>query len=260
MLNQNTIFRIKLTDIGVSNLIEQIVVWISEGHRGRIISYLNVHGILIANKNHDFRDVLNQADIVFCDGYGVKIAAKILGVDVGERMSPPDWIDSLFKIAEQKSYRLFFIGDESVVINQFAIMVKEKYPNLIIAGFHHGFFHQDISLSEQIVKDISAKTIDVLIVGMGMPLQETWIMTNKHRLNAKVVLSVGALYRWYTHTEKRGPKLLTDNGFEWLTRLLMYPKKVWRRYVLEIPYFLLLILIEKIRIFITNRDSSHQDK
>lgn len=260
MSNQNSIFGIKLTDINISSLIEQIILCLSEKKTILIINYLNVHGVSLAKKHHDFREALNQSDIVFCDGYGIKIAAKMLGANVGERMTPPDWIDDLFKVAEKNSYRFYFLGDENAVIQKFVTMVKKKYPKLIIAGFHHGFFHKDIELSEQIVRDISTKTIDVLIVGMGMPLQETWINKNKNHLNVKVIISVGALYRWYTHTEKRGPKLLTDNGFEWLTRLLMYPKNVWKRYVFEIPNFLYLIIAEKTRMIISNQDSSVKDK
>lgn len=260
MSNQNTIFGIKLTNINISNLIEQIIICLSEKKAILIVNYLNVHAVSLAKKNHVFREALNQSDIVFCDGFGIKVAAKILGANVGERMTPPDWIDDLFKVAEQKSYNLYFLGDEDEVIQKFVKAIKIKYPKLIIAGFHHGFFHQDIKLSEQIVKDISANMIDVLIVGMGMPLQETWINKNKNYLNARVIISVGALYRWYTHTEKRGPKLLTDNGFEWLTRLVMYPRKVWKRYVFELPYFLVLVLFEKIRITISNKKSYTDNK
>lgn len=249
MSKQNTIFGIKLTDIGITGLIDQILVWVSEGNLLRVVNNLNVHAISLANKDLEFRKALNQSDIVFCDGYGVKIAAKILGVDVGERMTPPDWIDDLFKIAENKSFKLYFLGDENSVIHKFVLMIKEKYPNLIVVGFHHGFIHNDIRLSEQVVRDISSKTIDVLVVGMGMPLQEMWIVKNKKQLNAKVTISVGALFRWYTKTEKRGPKFLTDNGFEWLTRLLIQPRKVWKRYIYEIPCFFILVLKERIRYY-----------
>ncbi len=256
MSNQNSIFGIKLTNIDISSLIKQIMVWISQGNTLRIINNLNVHAILIAKKNHEFAKALNKSDIVFCDGFGIKVASKILGTDVGTRMTPPDWIDDLFKVAEKNSFRLYFLGDENEVIQKFVEQVKTNYPNLVVTGFHDGFFHHDIKLCNQIVKEISVKEIDILIVGMGMPIQETWIEKNKNQLNVKVTISVGALYRWYTKTEKRGPKLLTDNGFEWLTRLVMYPQKIWRRYVFELPYFMVLVLFEKIRIIVSNKASS----
>ena len=160
MSNQNSIFGIKLTNIDISSLIKQIMVWISQGNTLRIINNLNVHAILIAKKNHEFAKALNKSDIVFCDGFGIKVASKILGTDVGTRMTPPDWIDDLFKVAEKNSFRLYFLGDENEVIQKFVEQVKTNYPNLVVTGFHDGFFHHDIKLCNQIVKEISVKEED----------------------------------------------------------------------------------------------------
>ncbi|MBN1780051.1 WecB/TagA/CpsF family glycosyltransferase [bacterium] len=247
MSKNNTLFKIKLSVINVQRLVEAIVSSISKSNKLLIVNYLNVHGVILARKNSQFRGALNQSDIVFCDGFGVKLAAKILGTDVGDRMTPPDWIDDLFKVAEHNSFRLYFVGDEDAVIIKFIDILKEKFPNIVIAGFHHGFFHDDINVCDWVVQDIASKKIDILIVGMGMPVQEIWIDKYKLKLNAKVILTVGALYRWYSQTEIRGAKLLTDNGFEWLTRLIMYPQKVWKRYMFELPQFIILVINEKIR-------------
>ncbi|KIC94685.1 hypothetical protein OI18_11090 [Flavihumibacter solisilvae] len=207
-----------------------------------MVNYVNVHAYHLSFKDQAFRNILNRSDIVFCDGFGVKLGAKMLGLRLGERMTPPDWIDELFAMCENEKVSIYFLGDEDYVVKRFTEMVGEKFPNLRIAGYNNGFFSKSSDENNRVINDINASGAEILITGMGMPLQEKWAFEHREQLRPKVVIGAGALFRWYAKIEKRGPRIVTDNGFEWLWRLFVQPKKVWKRYIIELPYFFMVVL------------------
>jgi N-acetylglucosaminyldiphosphoundecaprenol N-acetyl-beta-D-mannosaminyltransferase len=93
-----------------------------------------------------------------------------------------------------------------------------------------------------VLQEIQAARPDILLLGLGMPLQETWLMENRHRIDAGVALTGGAVFDYVSGGLRRGPRLLTDNGLEWLARLHLEPRRLWRRYLLGNPIFLLRVL------------------
>lgn len=204
----------------------------------RIINYINAHGVNLMLSNLEYSSVLRSSDIIFCDGFGVKIIAKLKGIEIGQRMTPPDWIDELFMNASYSKKTFYFVGDEDFVIKEFIESVLLKHPNVSIVGSHHGFFLKSPEMESALIKDINQKEPDVILVGMGMPLQEMWASKLKGNLKQGSIISVGALFRWYSGIDKRAPRWLTSNGFEWLARLMYQPKKVWKRYIFGIPLFL----------------------
>jgi N-acetylglucosaminyldiphosphoundecaprenol N-acetyl-beta-D-mannosaminyltransferase len=123
-----------------------------------------------------------------------------------------------------------------------------RHPGLDISGIHHGHFdHTPGSReNEAVVRRVNAARPDILIVGLGMPLQERWLMENRHTIDAGVALTGGAVFDYVSGGLRRGPRLLTDNGFEWLARLLIEPRRLWRRYLIGNPLFLLRVLGQRL--------------
>ncbi len=230
------ILDIKINKINVAQLLEKIAESIKERKKLKIF-YLNVHAFNIAFKDALFKKVINDADLVFCDGVGVKIGAKILGISIGQRMTPPDWIDNLCETLIQQNYSMYLLGDEIGVAEKCAAVLIERHPGLNIKGTHHGFFKKEGVENAEIIRSINEAKSNVLLVGFGMPLQEKWISSNIENIDANIFLSVGAMFRWIAQVEKRAPLILASNGFEGVWRLITQPKKVWRRYILEVPYF-----------------------
>lgn len=230
------ILELKIHKINHLQLIQQVTESISAGKKLKMF-HLNVHAFNVAFKDQGFKKIINEGDLVFCDGIGVKIGAKILGLSIGERMTPPDWIDDLCKALAQNNQSVYLLGDEEGVAEKCALKLIEKTPTLKIAGTHHGFFKKEGKENEEMIKLINNASPDVLLVGFGMPLQEKWISSNLERLNAKVFISVGAMFRWLVGEEKRAPPILASNGFEGVWRLFTQPKKVWKRYIIEVPFF-----------------------
>ena len=233
-----TILKIKIHKINALELIEKSVNAIRSDQKLKVF-HLNVHAFNIAFKDAEFKKIINEGDIVFCDGFGVKAGAKILGLSIGERMTPPDWIDDLCKALAQNNQSVYLLGDEEGIAVRCASKFLEKNPTLKIAGTHHGFFKKEGFENDKVIKRINEANPDVLLVGFGMPLQEKWISANFANIRADIFISVGAMFRWIVGEEKRAPQFLASNGFEGIWRLFTQPGKVWKRYILEVPYFFL---------------------
>jgi N-acetylglucosaminyldiphosphoundecaprenol N-acetyl-beta-D-mannosaminyltransferase len=204
----------------------------------------NVHCLNLCYKDHLLRNFLNRAEVVFCDGAGVMLAARILGGRIPQRITYADWSWQLAAFAAAQGFSLYFLGARPGVAEEAARRLKRRYPALKIAGIHHGYFDHSAGSpqNEAVLEEINASSPDILLVGLGMPLQEYWLMENRHRLDAGVVLTGGAVFDYASGRLRRGPRLLTESGFEWLARLLIEPRRLWRRYLLGNPLFFLRVL------------------
>lgn len=212
-----------------------------------LILHANIYGLNLAYQHKWLRNFLNKALIVFCDGAGVQLGAQLLGAHIPHRITYADWMWELGKFCEEERITLFFLGGRSQVADKAAIELQKRFPNLQIVGKHHGYFDKspDSTENAQIVHLINKCAPDILIVGFGMPLQEYWLMENWDRLNVKVGLTGGAVFDYISGELRRGPKWMTDHGFEWLARLIIEPQRLWRRYVVGNPLFLFRILKQR---------------
>jgi N-acetylglucosaminyldiphosphoundecaprenol N-acetyl-beta-D-mannosaminyltransferase len=218
---------------------------LADAQRPALVNNVNVNACNIAYTDPEFRGILNASEVVFCDGFGVKLGARLLGKKLGQRMTPPDWIDELFKRCVQRRYCVYFLGDTNGVVRQFSQAVKEKYHALRVVGRHDGFFSLDDDANVRIMNEIQRLGPDIILTGMGMPLQEKWAWQAKQRLGKGVIIATGALFRWYTGYEKRAPRWMTQYGFEWLARLATSPRKHFRRYVIGLPLFFIRIVKQR---------------
>lgn len=210
-----------------------------------LVNNVNAHACNLACSDPEFHQILSKSDVVFCDGFGVKLAARMLGKTLGERMTPPDWIDDLFRLCVRKRYTVYFLGDTGTVVELFSKTVLARHPHLQIAGFHNGFFGLEGDDSTRLANELVRLKPDLILTGMGMPRQEKWAWMAKRCLGSGVIVATGALFRWYTGTEKRAPRWMTQTGFEWLARLVISPRKHFKRYVVGLPLFYLRILKQR---------------
>jgi len=213
--------------------------------RPALIHNVNVHACNIACNDPEFRGILNASEAVFCDGFGVKLGAWMLGKKLGPRMTPPDWIDELFALCARRRYSVYFLGDTEPVVGRFAAQVKANHPTLRVAGFKDGFFRLDGEESLRMIREIQRLGPDIILTAMGMPRQEKWAWQAKARLGKGVIIATGALFRWYTGTEQRAPRWVTQSGFEWLSRLAGSPRTHFKRYVIGLPLFFFRVLKQR---------------
>jgi N-acetylglucosaminyldiphosphoundecaprenol N-acetyl-beta-D-mannosaminyltransferase len=232
--------------VAVEGLHRELGRLIRSGNRGSVLN-VNVHCLNLCYENPELRRFLNGADVVFCDGAGVMLAARLLSRRIPERITYADWAWRLAAFAEAEGFSVYLLGARPGVAQEAARRLQARYPDLEIVGVHHGFFdHAAGSLeNEAVVREINDARPDILLVGMGMPLQEYWLMENQDRLQGGVVLTGGAVFDYVSGGLRRGPRALTHSGFEWLARLLVEPRRLWRRYLIGNPLFLLRVLRQR---------------
>jgi N-acetylglucosaminyldiphosphoundecaprenol N-acetyl-beta-D-mannosaminyltransferase len=212
-----------------------------------LILNVNVHCLNLAYEQKWLRSFLNSADVVFCDGAGVMLAARLLGQQIPQRITYADWIWQLAEFAEPRGHTFFFLGARPGIAEKAATQLLKKHPGLKILGIWHGYFDKqtDGSENQAIIQEINRLQPHILVLGFGMPLQERWLYENWSRLNVNIALTGGAVFDYVSGELNRAPRWMTNNGFEWMGRLLIEPRRLWRRYLVGNPLFLWRVLKQR---------------
>lgn len=203
--------------------------------------FINVNSINLGFENPAFMSNLQQADALFADGSGMRLATRHLGYQLKDNNNGTDMLPHLCLrcIARQKS--VFLLGAKPGVAMKAAINLKKAYPQLKIVGIEHGYNAQDET--EATIERINNSGCDVLLVAMGSPIQESWILKHKSALRCQTALAVGGLFDFYADEVSRAPLWLRELGMEWLWRLVQEPKTKFYRYVVGNPVFLFRLYI-----------------
>lgn len=208
------------------------------------IAYANAHVLALARHDAALQQFLNRADLCYCDGNGVRLAAQLLGEELPHRMTGADWIWDLAARAEGR-WRLYWLGGEPGVTARAAAAMVARHPRLEI-GTDHGFHAREGEEDRQVLARIAAARPDIVLVGMGTPIQERWVAERRAQIAAPVVWCVGATADFVSGKVRRGPRWLTDRA-EWLDRLYSEPGRLWRRYLLENAAFFSAVLAQRLR-------------
>jgi N-acetylglucosaminyldiphosphoundecaprenol N-acetyl-beta-D-mannosaminyltransferase len=239
----SSIFDIPIDLAQPPQLLRTISDWASERTTRRVM-YVNAHVVNQSRTTPGLGDALRRADLVYCDGYGVRLAARVLGLPVPHRMTGADWIWGLASLCELTGQPIYLLGSEPPIAKQAAERLRRWYPELDIVGSHHGFFDLDSPHNERVIEHINEHPASIVLVGMGTPKQELWVDRYAHRLDGAVVWTVGALFDYVSGHIPRAPRWLADNGLEWIFRLALEPQRMWRRYLLGNPAFLSRVFTE----------------
>lgn len=219
----------------------------------RVDKYINAHDnkrymivtpnaemIVMAYDNPGFADILNRADLSVPDGAGVVLASHILTLPLEERVAGFDLMGKLLKLAQERDYRVFFLGGKDSVLEKALSKIKNNFPGLKIAGSHHGYL--DPALTFWLIEEINGLDVDILFVGMGVPLQERFLNDNLANLKVKVAMTVGGSFDVLADEVKRAPRWMQTLGLEWLFRLIQEPSRIGR--MMALPRFVLLVFKE----------------
>ena len=241
---QSLIFQIPI-DLGRPvELLRRITSWVGAGGPPRRVMYANAHVLNKSLEDARLRHVLATADLVYCDGYGVRLAAKALDVARPHRMTGADWIWDLAALCETAGQSVYLLGSEPGTSAEAAERLRRRFPSLDVTGVHHGYFSMGSPHDERVIEHINSRRPDILLVGMGTPKQELWVHRNAERLDVDVVWTVGALFDFVSGRVPRAPAWLADNGLEWIFRLAIEPQRMWRRYLLGNPVFVSRVLAQ----------------
>lgn len=228
--------------VNVQQLIECTVAAAKIGKKA-IVSNVNIRAMNLSWEIPWYRDFLNKSDLVFCDGFGVLLGANLFGhaLTSEHRMTFADFIEDWILACEQQNVSVFLLAGKPDVADKAIAKFRAIAPNLQIQG-HHGYFEKSGAENDAVIEKINSFKPGILYVGFGMPIQERWIIDNLEQVEAGVIVPMGACLDFYTNTVSRGPRWMTDRGFEWLARLFFEPQRLWQRYILGNPLFLYRVL------------------
>jgi N-acetylglucosaminyldiphosphoundecaprenol N-acetyl-beta-D-mannosaminyltransferase len=237
------LFGIEIETAEPAVLLRKIVGFAGSDQKRRVM-YANAHVLNKSVESPELRQSLLEADLVYCDGYGVRLAAQAIGEPVPERMTGADWVWGLAPLCEAAGYSVYLLGSEEDVAAEAAAALRRWYPRLRLVGHHHGYFDLDGPHNERVIEHLAEVKPDILMVGMGTPKQERWVHKEIDRIDAKVIWTVGALFDYVSGRMPRAPRWLSDNGLEWIYRLAVEPRRMWRRYLIGNPIFLKRVMNE----------------
>ncbi len=225
--------------VDLGQLFDYVIAAARDKSIKRTVGYLNVHVANLAARDALLRRYLNElCDLVYCDGKGVGWGALLQGLPEPPRMTAADWLPDLMGCFEENDIRVFVIaGKLGVVDRAVADIDKRIVGGLDPIGSHDGYVASPEKTTSAI-DAANASGADVVLVGMGSPIQEHWVLANRDRLSAPVVWAIGATFDYYAGEQARGPEWLRKAGHEWAARLVANPGRLWRRYVLGNPQFL----------------------
>lgn len=227
----------------LEGLIDEVERLISRGCGG-YICFSTVHMVMEAYDNPEFAKIVNAADYIVTDGMPLVWMQKLQGAHDASRVRANDAMISLCRYAEEKGFSVGFYGSSEQVIRAIRTRAAREFPNLRITySFSPPFRQITREEDEEIVRGINAAAPDILFVGLGCPKQERWMASHKDRIKS-VMLGVGASFDFFAGNVKECPEWIGNIGLEWLFRLVQEPKRLWRRYLILNPRFLLLALTQ----------------
>jgi N-acetylglucosaminyldiphosphoundecaprenol N-acetyl-beta-D-mannosaminyltransferase len=239
--------RVNILGVGVSAVnmdqaIDRIDGWVA----ARQLAYVcvcPVHSIMECRRSDEVRHIFNAAGMVTPDGMPVVWVAQLSGHPEVRRVYGPDL---MLAALERGRHRHFFYGGGPGVAVRLAETFKSRFPDLQIAGtFEPPFAPLDQLCSPEAAEVINRSEADVVWVGMSSPKQDQWMARMRPLLTAPVLIAVGAAFDFHSGTVKQAPRWMQRWGLEWTFRLATQPRRLWRRYLVDNPWFLWELALQK---------------
>ena len=201
----------------------------------------NPEFLLAAEKDPEFRRVLNAADLVLPDGIGVVYSAKILGTPLKERVPGIEFAEAMLSALNDMGGRLYLLGAKPGVAEEAGRRICARYPALVLCGTHDGYFKDE----QAILPEIAAAKPDLLFVCLGAPKQEKWMARWGQHTGAKLAIGLGGCLDVFAGNVQRAPERWQKLGLEWAYRLKKEPKRIGR--MAKLPLVLVKATGQRIR-------------
>ena len=211
----------------------------------------NVHVVMTAHWHPHFRAILENAALVTPDGMPLVWALRLLGIPDQTRVYGPDLMLAWCDRAAQLGLPIYLYGGTESGLEKLVYNLTQQFPNLAIAGYHSPPFRTLSPAEEQAdIERIHASGAPVVFIGLGCPKQEEWMARQQGKLQA-VMIGVGAAFSFHSGEVSQAPRWMMKSGLEWLYRLAMEPGRLWKRYLVNNPAFIVLfswqLIIHKLK-------------
>ena len=239
---------VKIDNYSFNDVVERISDHAMKGVAPSYVVTPNAQHVLSLQRDADFRRIYEKAFLTVPDGVSLLWSAKFLQTPLNGRVNGTDLFEELSAVAERKGLKVFLLGGRPGAAEAAKKTLQARHPNLQIVGTHcppYGFESQPQELAS-INSKIKAAAPDILFVGLGAPKQEKWIYQNYQELGVPVSLGIGVSFELVADMVQRAPLWMQKWGLEWLFRLIVEPKRLWKRYVMGNPQFMWLEIKQRL--------------
>ncbi len=225
---------------------DRITLW-AKNKTSCYIVPANVHVVMTAYWQPRYQQVINKAVLVTPDGMPLVWALRLLGVSKQPRVYGPDLMLALCEKAATGGIPIYLYGGTEAMLAKLQTNLQQRFPTLAIAGTHSPPF-RPLTPNEETsdINRIHASGAKIVLVGLGCPKQEEW-MARQHGLLQAVMVGVGAAFSFHSGDVSQSPRWMMNLGLEWLYRLAMEPWRLWRRYLINNPAFIILFGLQLCR-------------
>ena len=238
---QFQLFKVTISNITMSDAISSIINS-AKSPKCDSYAFVNTDCMNIAHKNEKYRQILNKNRHVFADGSGLRLACKFHRIALKDNVNGTDMFPLLCQQAAEQGVGIFMLGAKPNIANKAAEKMQQRFPKLRICGTHDGYF--SAQQADEVIGKINSSGAQILLVAMGAPVQERWIAEHSEKLNVGAAIGVGGLFDFYADAVSRAPVAVRQMGMEWTWRLMQEPKRMWRRYIVGNPLFLMRVFLE----------------
>ena len=235
-----TVLGVRVDCVSAEDTLAAIDAFVAS-HRPHYIVTADASMVVTARHDPELRAIIEAADLVTPDGFGILWASRLLRTPVPSKVSGVDLSSDLCRLSSSKGYRIFFFGAGPGVAEEAAGKMRARFPGAQIVGTRDGFFKA--AQEPEIVAQIQAAAPDIVLVALGIPKQEKWIARHKEALGASVLIGVGGSFDVFSGRVSRASPWMQQHGLEWLYRLYKNPRKISK--VMTLPEFALLTLRQR---------------
>lgn len=235
---------VQVSAVNMDQTLDILDHWITEGIN-KYVCVTGVHGVMESRRDETLQQIHNAAGLVTPDGMPLVWWTRSCGWRHVRRVYGPDLLLACCQRSITTGYRHFFYGGQEGVAELLARRLTKRFPGLIIAGTYTPPFRALTEHEEEnVVNIINGAAPDIVWVGLSTPKQEYWMAEHVGRLDAPVLIGVGAAFDFHAGLKRQAPVWMQHNGLEWLFRLGNEPRRLWKRYLLNNPAFVWLALQE----------------
>jgi N-acetylglucosaminyldiphosphoundecaprenol N-acetyl-beta-D-mannosaminyltransferase len=237
-----------ISAVNQSSALEMISNWIATRQR-QYVCITGVHGVMESQRDPALKTIHNRAGLVTPDGVPMVWANWFAGHTGVRRVYGPDLMLNICATGVERGWRHYFYGGGPGVAQTLAQALTRRFPGLIVAGLYTPPFRPlTVAEDAQVVEQINATRADIVWVGLSTPKQEYWMSAHLGRLEAPVMVGVGAAFDFNAGLKKQAPRWLRNCGFEWAFRLCTEPRRLWKRYLINNPLFLVQLALQALRL------------
>jgi N-acetylglucosaminyldiphosphoundecaprenol N-acetyl-beta-D-mannosaminyltransferase len=222
--------------ITMGEAVSRALGWCRDGGRPRTLVTMNAAVLVSMRDDPDLARACRAGDLVLADGVPVVWASRLAGARLPARVCGIDLMQRLLEAAAEHGLPVFFLGAREEVVRALVATCARRWPRLVVAGWRNGYF--GASREREVVEQIRRSGAAMLFVGMPSPFKEVWCERHRDALGVPVIMGVGGSFDVLAGFIPRAPRFMQAAGLEWLWRLAMEPRRLWRRYLVSNAVFL----------------------